>query len=78
EKNLLAKRYLLTRGEPIESVKKGLEDIAIGIKDCIEVQGVGVTGSGRYFVGDFVGCDVIVNEIRLRQFWIWTARLIPL
>lgn len=62
-KNLLAKRYLMTGSEPIESVKKGLEDISHEIKDSVEVQGVGVTGSGRYFVGDFVGSDVVVNEI---------------
>jgi len=63
DKNQLAKRYLLTKGEPIVSVKAALGDIAQEIKDLIEVQGVGVTGSGRYFVGDFVGADVIVNEI---------------
>jgi predicted CoA-substrate-specific enzyme activase len=63
DKNLLRKRYLMTEGEPIESVKKGLLDIARGIENQIEVQGVGVTGSGRYFVGDFVGADVVINEI---------------
>ena len=62
-KKLLRKRYLMTEGEPIESVKKGLLDIAKGIEDLVEVQGVGVTGSGRYFVGDFVGADVVINEI---------------
>ncbi|MDD5094522.1 MAG: acyl-CoA dehydratase activase [Dehalococcoidia bacterium] len=62
-KRLLRKRYLMTEGEPIESVKKGLLDIARGIEGGVEVMGVGVTGSGRYFVGDFVGADVVVNEI---------------
>ncbi len=62
-KNLLRKRYLMTEGEPIKSVKKGLADIVLGMEGLFEVQGVGVTGSGRYFVGDFVGADVVVNEI---------------
>ncbi len=62
-KKLLRKIYLMTEGEPIESVKKGLLDIARGLEDLVEVQGVGVTGSGRYFVGDFVGADVVINEI---------------
>ncbi len=62
-RKLLRKRYLMTEGEPVESVKKGLLDIAKGIEDVVEVQGVGVTGSGRYFVGDFVGADVVINEI---------------
>jgi len=63
DKRLLRKRYLMTEGEPIESVKTGLLDIAKDIEDLVEVQGVGVTGSGRYFVGDFVGADVVINEI---------------
>ncbi len=62
-KNLLRKRYLMTEGDPVESVKKGLADIILGIEDTLEVQGAGVTGSGRYFVGDFVGADVVINEI---------------
>ena len=63
DKNLLAKRYLLKEGEPIDSIKKALESIGDEIKDLVEVTGVGVTGSGRHFVGDFVGADLIVNEI---------------
>ncbi len=62
-KRLLRKRYLMTEGEPVESVKKGLLDISRGLEDRVDVQAVGVTGSGRYFVGDFVGADVVVNEI---------------
>ena len=53
----------MTEGDPVESVKKGLADIILGIEDILEVKGVGVTGSGRYFVGDFVGADVVINEI---------------
>ncbi|TET16216.1 MAG: CoA activase [Dehalococcoidia bacterium] len=62
-KKLLRKRYLMTEGEPIKSVKKGLADIVLGMEKLLEVQGVGVTGSGRYFVGDFVGADAVINEI---------------
>ena len=62
-KNLLAKRYILKEGDPIDSVKKGLADVGNEIRDFVEIEGVGVTGSGRYFVGDFVGADVVVNEI---------------
>ena len=62
-KKLLRKRYLMIEGEPIESVKKGLADIVLGMENLLEVAGVGVTGSGRYFVGDFVGADMVINEI---------------
>ena len=63
DKRLLAKRYLLKEGEPIECVKKGLEDIGREVGNLVDVRGVGVTGSARYFVGDFVGADLVVNEI---------------
>jgi len=62
-KDLLAKRYILREGEPIEVVKKVLADVGDEIAERVEIQGVGVTGSGRYFVGDFVGADLAVNEI---------------
>jgi predicted CoA-substrate-specific enzyme activase len=62
-KKLLAMKYLMTEGNPIESVRKGLKDIGHGINDLIEVQAVATTGSGRYFVGDFVGADLVINEI---------------
>ena len=62
-KKLLAMKYLMTEGNPIESVRKGLKDIGHEIKDPIEVQAVATTGSGRYFVGDFVGADLVINEI---------------
>jgi predicted CoA-substrate-specific enzyme activase len=43
----------------IETVRKGLELIC----DDSDVAGVGVTGSGRHFVGMFVGADLIKTEI---------------
>jgi predicted CoA-substrate-specific enzyme activase len=61
EKNLLAKRYILKEGEPMEAVKRVLADVGNEIAERVEIQGVGVTGSGRYFVGDFVGADLAVN-----------------
>ncbi|MDH4067908.1 MAG: acyl-CoA dehydratase activase, partial [Dehalococcoidia bacterium] len=62
-KKLLAMKYLMTEGNPIESVRKGLREIGREIKDLVEVQAVATTGSGRYFVGDFVGADLVINEI---------------
>ncbi len=62
-KKLLAAKYLMTEGNPVESVKKGLRDIGHEINDLVEVRAVATTGSGRYFVGDFVGTDLVINEI---------------
>ena len=63
EKSLLAKRYLMTEGRPLEAVKKGLAEIGEEIGDKAEIIGVGTTGSGRYLTADFIGADIVRNEI---------------
>ena len=60
---LLAKRYLMTAGRPIEAVKKGLDEIGSEVGDKVHICGVGTTGSGRYMIADFVGADIVKNEI---------------
>ncbi len=63
EGNLITKRYLMTAGRPIEAVLQGLREIGQEIIDKVEVRGVGTTGSGRYMIADFVGADIVKNEI---------------
>ena len=63
EGNLLAKRYLMTAGRPIEAVRQGLDEIVAEIGGAVEIEGVGTTGSGRYMIADYVGADVVKNEI---------------
>ncbi len=63
EKNVLARSYLMTEGRPIEAVKRGLKKVGDQIQDKVNILGVGTTGSGRYLTGDFVGADVVHNEI---------------
>jgi predicted CoA-substrate-specific enzyme activase len=60
---LLAKRYLMTSGRPIEAVRQGLDEIGREIGDLVDIRGVGTTGSGRYMIADFVGADIVKNEI---------------
>jgi predicted CoA-substrate-specific enzyme activase len=60
---LLAKRYLMTAGRPIEAVRRGLTEIGEEIGERIEIMGVGTTGSGRYMIADYVGADIVKNEI---------------
>ncbi|MBW2317259.1 MAG: CoA activase [Deltaproteobacteria bacterium] len=60
---VVAKQYWYTEGELIKTVRTGLEEIADRMGSRVKVCGVGVTGSGRYFVGEFVGADVVINEI---------------
>ncbi|MCJ7704500.1 MAG: acyl-CoA dehydratase activase, partial [Desulfobacterales bacterium] len=62
-KRVLSKRYLMTAGRPIEAVRIGLQEIGEEIGDRVEIKGVGTTGSGRYLTADFVGADLVRNEI---------------
>ncbi len=63
DKKVLSRRYLMTEGRPIEAVRKGLEEVGDEIGDKVKILGVGTTGSGRYLTGDFVGADIVYNEI---------------
>jgi len=60
---IVARRYLPTAGKPLEAIQKGLKEIYDEVGDRVLVMGAGTTGSGRYLTGDFIGADVIVNEI---------------
>jgi predicted CoA-substrate-specific enzyme activase len=63
EGKLLAKRYLMTAGRPIEAVRQGLGEIAEEVGSKVDILGVGTTGSGRYMISDYVGADIVKNEI---------------
>lgn len=63
EGNLLTKRYLMTAGRPIEAVNQGLREIGEEIGKKVIIAGVGTTGSGRYMIADYVGADIVKNEI---------------
>ncbi len=61
--HVVARRYLSTAGKPLEAVRAGLHEISAEVGDTVIVLGVGTTGSGRYLTADFVGGDVVRNEI---------------
>jgi predicted CoA-substrate-specific enzyme activase len=61
--HIIARRYLPTAGKPLEAIRKGLAEIYEEAGNRVEVIGAGTTGSGRYLTGDFVGADIIRNEI---------------
>ncbi|TAN42308.1 MAG: CoA protein activase [Nitrospirae bacterium] len=60
---LLAKRYLMTAGRPIEAVMQGFTEIYGELGGSVNIAGVGTTGSGRYMIADYVGADIVKNEI---------------
>jgi len=62
-KRVLSKRYLMTAGRPLEAVKRGLAEVGEEVADLVEIRGACTTGSGRYLTGDFIGADIVKNEI---------------
>jgi predicted CoA-substrate-specific enzyme activase len=62
-KKILAKNYLMTAGKPVDAVKQVFSNLLRDGAANVTVAGVGVTGSGRYLVGGFIGADLIKNEI---------------
>jgi predicted CoA-substrate-specific enzyme activase len=60
---VVARRYLPTAGKPLEAIQKGMTEIFDEVGTDVTVLGAGTTGSGRYLTGDFIGADIIVNEI---------------
>ncbi len=61
--NVVARRYLPTASKPLNAVQRGLKEIFEEIGSEVEVIAAGTTGSGRYLIGDFIGADLIRNEI---------------
>jgi predicted CoA-substrate-specific enzyme activase len=61
--NVLCHQYLLTHGQPIQAVQKGLAEIRYGLPTDLEIRGAGTTGSARQLTGILVGADVVKNEI---------------
>ena len=55
--------YLRTAGRPIEAVQQGLSEVEDLWGSRLEILGVGTTGSGRELIAEFVGADVVNDEI---------------
>ena len=62
-KRVLTKRYLMTAGRPIEAVRQGLSEVGEEVGHLVDIRGACTTGSGRYLIADFIGADVVRNEI---------------
>ncbi|MEN8204026.1 MAG: acyl-CoA dehydratase activase [Bacteroidota bacterium] len=63
ENRVVARRYLPTASKPLEAIRKGMSEIHDEVGHRVVVKGAGSTGSGRYLTGDFIGADLIRNEI---------------
>ncbi len=63
DKNILDFMYLKTNGRPKEVLLDALCEFGKKYAERINVVGVGITGSGRYMLGNLIGADLIVDEI---------------
>lgn len=63
QNRVIARRYLPTASKPLEAIRRGMREINEEIGDRVVVKAAGTTGSGRYLTGDFIGADLIRNEI---------------
>jgi predicted CoA-substrate-specific enzyme activase len=55
--------YLRTAGRPLEAVQQGLAGLAERWGARLMIAGVGTTGSGRELAAEFIGADVVRDEI---------------
>jgi predicted CoA-substrate-specific enzyme activase len=58
--------YTRTAGRPVEAVQSvfhAIDDLAVRSGMALTFLGVGTTGSGRKFIGEIIGADVVLDEI---------------
>jgi predicted CoA-substrate-specific enzyme activase len=63
QRRVLSKAYLMTAGRPLEAVRQGLDIVGKEVTGKVKIIGAATTGSGRYLTGDFIGADIVINEI---------------
>jgi len=63
EKNVIAFRYLRTKGNPRQVVQEGINSLQEEFEHSLKIKGMGTTGSGRYLIGNELGAVLIVDEI---------------
>ena len=66
ENTVIAGFYTRTSGRPLEAIQtifESIHDIEEKEKIKFNIFGVGTTGSGRKFVGEIIGSDLVLDEI---------------
>ena len=63
EGELLDAQYLRTRGDAKNAVREGLASLEARLGDRVRVVHAATTGSGRTMIGEFIGADVVRDEI---------------
>lgn len=73
--NIQHSLYIRTIGQPIITLKRGMETLKKEISPRIHIAGVGTTGSARHLAGIMVGADVVKNEITAHA--VAASRFVP-
>lgn len=73
--NIIANSYLWTKGNPVDAVKRVLNDLKKQVSDDIKIVGVGTTGSARKLIGAMLKASVVKNEITAHA--VGTSTLYP-
>ncbi len=60
---VIAKRYIQTRGKPIDAVRELLAGLLREHNLAGRISGIATTGSGRYVAADFLNADSVLDEI---------------
>lgn len=63
DREVLAHRYIRTKGDPKKAVDDGIKSIQDEFKGQFHIKSIGTTGSGRKLIGKRLEADIIVNEI---------------
>lgn len=60
---ILASCYLRTNGDPVGAARRVYKELASQLPEGVEIQALGVTGSGRAIAGLHAGTPAVINEI---------------
>lgn len=63
EGRLIDAQYLRTAGDPKRAVREGLASLGERLGGRVRVAAAATTGSGRTMVGDYIGADLVRDEI---------------
>ena len=55
--------YLRTRGNPLGAVQQGMAQLKQKYGEALTWEGIGVTGSGRYYIAEKTGAGTVLDEI---------------
>lgn len=55
--------YLRTRGNPLGAVQQGMAQLKQKYGESLTWEGIGVTGSGRYYIAENTGAGTVLDEI---------------